>query len=232
MERQQARLRAMWASFGYFLRLADWFVLHYWPPQAEVQPLLDMGFSSEPTTVSPQARLVQGALTPEIRTLLWGAGAGEVPWFKVELKRTGEWLYYIEEHEDTAAWNCSEAELPEVYAAGVDPSVVLDLVEVRRRERAYWPVYRGLEHLAQAAARLVAPGSTGYGYGMYGQATEVAFDVQGGKVWLGFDPEAVAGVPDVACALGLLGRLTPPLRAGDRLRLELVDGEAALFRQG
>lgn len=237
IERSRAQRSAMWASFGYFLAKADAFILHYWPPDEGVQPLLALGFQPEPTPVSPKARLLHGALTPQLRKFLWGPGKGEVPWFTVELMRDHHLIYYIEEHEGTAGWNCSEAELQELYAAGVDPSVVVDYVEQRQQSEARQPVSRGLELLAAAVARVTMPTSTGYGYGTTREPNAWTgrgcghFDAgTGGKVWLDYDPEAAMRVPDLEAALALMTSLHPPLLRGDALRLDLVDGQTVLTR--
>jgi hypothetical protein len=130
MARGQAQRKAMWVSFQHFLDKADSFILHYWPPDEDVAPLLALGFAPQPTELSPKARCLHGTLTPELRKLLWGPGEGEVPWCKVELVRDGQLIYYVEEHEDTAGWNGTEETLHELYKAGVEPGCCDQLCRV------------------------------------------------------------------------------------------------------
>ncbi len=232
--RAAAQRRAMWASFGYFLERADGFILHYWPPSKRVEPLLAMGFEPQPTYVSPKARCLQGALTPDIRQLLWGPGQGAVPWWRVELTRDGEMIYFVEEHEDTAGWNGDARTLQELYAAGVDPSVVINSAEYR----ATWePVTRGLEQLALAVAGVLAPGK-GHGYGFAGEgsgpdalgyANLTAAD--GALIWLEYERQALGRIDRRTVAKGLLERLDPPVASGDLLRLVIVNDALRLTRE-
>jgi hypothetical protein len=224
IDRDRARRRAMWASFAYFLTRSERFVLHYWPPDPDVEPFLAMGFQPERTYVSPKARQLTGVLTPVLRELLLGTGEGEVPWFKVELLRGEALVYYIEEHEDTAEWNCSPEELQELYQAGVDPSVV------RTPGRpACSP--GNLEPLAIAIHGAVFPGATGFGYGTRSQGLAVIRLRDSEPVWVDYTDEALAQVDRVDRAQALLGNLDPPVRPGERLELFLSSGQAVLVRR-